>query len=297
MLCRVLGHCFVDRTHRVHSPLLQPGDVLLVKVTPPHVLVCASVPSLAGRNTISLSSEVRMESWFHVRSRRFLPLNLLLWLVKVLCRVVCCSKGGSIEVIEHQVHALGLAILQVVPNLDVSVDFNFDVGVRLSRQGSRLREATLANHLLVRIALAPRSVPNDALSLARARVATATSVVVVAVLVCVGSPREVMIAIRYTPPSHLLLHFVGIEIFEEVSLMSLVVAHVEGVACHVLLLSVKVFDHGQGVVVGTLLHRIRICRLLLDPASKATLVLDVADRVGWRLLNHSVSVCFDDLLS
>ena len=57
--------------------------------------------------------------------------------------------------------------------------------------------------------------------------------------------------------------------------MTLIVAHVEGVPCQVLLLPVEVLDHRQGIIVRTLLH-ILCVGVLLDSASEAALVLYLA---------------------
>lgn len=66
------------------------------------------------------------------------------------------------------------------------------------------------------------------------------------------------------------MHLVVVQILEKITFLPLVVRHVEGVACHVLLLPVEVFHHGQGVVVRTLLHGGCIGHL---PRSETALVL------------------------
>ena len=133
MLCWVL-HCFVDRAHIIDSDtsLLEPGDVLLVQIAPPHILVRTAVATLSGRHSVTLRSEICVEAWLNGRALRLLTLDLLCWLVEVLGGVVCSSKRGAIEVIEHEVHALCSSILKIVPHFDVSVDLNLDVGISLA---------------------------------------------------------------------------------------------------------------------------------------------------------------------
>ncbi len=70
------------------------------------------------------------------------------------------------------------------------------------------------------------------------------------------------------------MHFVRIQVLKEIALLSLVIGDIESIPGHiVLLLSVEVFNHWQGVVIGALLHCSRICHLT---ATKTTLVLDLA---------------------
>jgi len=96
--------------------------------------------------------------------------------------------------------------------------------------------------------------------------------------------------------SHLLLHFVGVQVFEEVAFLPLVVAHVESVPCYVLLLSVEVFYHWQSVIIWALLHGVCITRLL-HTSTETTLVLDLSWGMGRRLLVHSIGVRFHYLLA
>ena len=109
-------------------------------------------------------------------------------------------------------------------------------------------------------------------------------------------PCEVVITVWGGSTGHLLLQLVRVEVFEEVALLTLVITHVKGVACHVLLLSVKVFDHGKGIIVGALLHLVHVTRLLYS-SCEAALVLDLPRRVVLRLLNHPVGICFYNLLT
>jgi len=91
------------------------------------------------------------------------------------------------------------------------------------------------------------------------------------------------------------VHLVLVEVFEQISFLSLVVGHVEGVARHVLMLAVKVFDNRQGVIVGTLLERSCVGHLA---GAKAVLVLDLlTQRVLRRRLDHSVRIRLHNLLS
>ena len=100
---------------------------------------------------------------------------------------------------------------------------------------------------------------------------------VVAMAPGAACPSEVMVPIRHVATANLLLYFVGVQVFKQVSLLPLVVTDVESVPRHVLLLSVKVFYHRQSVVIGALLHRIRVA-CLLDATSETTLVLYVLSR-------------------
>lgn len=128
--------------------------------------------------------------------------------------------------------------------------------------------------------MATWTVPNDALDLARARVATAS----VCVTTAVSGTCEVVVAVRSAALLLglrllllllLLVHLICVQILEQVALLSLIITDIEGVACHVLLLAVEVLDHGQGVVIGALLHRSRITRRLLHTLPKTVLVLDL----------------------
>ena len=70
---------------------------------------------------------------------------------------------------------------------------------------------------------------------------------------------------------HLLVHLVCIQVFKEITFLTLVIRNIECIARHVvLLLTVEVFNHRQGIVIRTLLHSGRICHL---PPTKATLML------------------------
>mgnify|MGYP007095122921 CR=1 FL=1 len=75
------------------------------------------------------------------------------------------------------------------------MNFDFDVRVSLTRQGTRLRESTLVHELIRARArvLATGAVPDDSLHLARARVASAACVPIP-----VASSREIVIAVRST---------------------------------------------------------------------------------------------------
>jgi hypothetical protein len=134
-LCRMLVHGLIDRAHRVSpngATVLQILDVLLVKVSPSHVLICAAVSTFSGRHSVSLSSEVVPETCLLSRACRFLSLYLLCGLVEVLSGVVRRAEGRAIEVIEHKVHTLSLSVLEVVPDFDVTMHLDFNVSVSLS---------------------------------------------------------------------------------------------------------------------------------------------------------------------
>lgn len=110
----MFSHRFIDRTHRVCSTSLQILLVLLVKITAAHVLVSTAVSTLSRWYTVTLGPEVHTEPRGHflLSLLRLLPsLYLVARFVEVLSRVVCRSKGRSVEVVEHQVHILRLLVL------------------------------------------------------------------------------------------------------------------------------------------------------------------------------------------
>ena len=97
----------------------------------------------------------------------------------------------------------------------------------------------------------------------------------------------------------LLVHLVGVQVFEQVPLLPLIITDVEGVARHVvLLLPVEVLNHGQSIIIRALLHGGCIARSLLDALTKAVLVLDLlSGRVRHRRLHHTISVCLHYFLA
>ena len=104
---------------------------------------------------------------------------------------------------------------------------------------------------------------------------------------------------RSTAPSlviELLLHFIGVEVLKEVSLLPLVIAHVKGVTRHVVvLLTVKIFSCWQRVVVWARLH----CGLIASHSvAEATLMLYLSRRVVRAgPLDHPISVSFHYFLT
>ena len=133
----ILGNRLIYWVHR-HSTCatLQVLDVLFMQVATSHILICTTIASLAGRNSVSLWSEIHSETASFDRlsllSRLLTSFYLLAWLVKVLRSVVRRPKRWSVKVVKHQIHVLGLFVLQIVPNLDVTMNFYFDMCISLS---------------------------------------------------------------------------------------------------------------------------------------------------------------------
>ena len=122
-----------------------------------------------------------------------------------------------------------------------------------------------------------RAVPDDALDLSRSIIASSL------IHVSTACSSKVVVAIRDSSLSLVLVHFTGVQVFEQIALLALIITNIEGVACHiVLLLSVEVLDHRQRcVVIGTLLHGL----IMLHTCSEAILVRILARRVSHRRLN------------
>ena len=79
--------------------------------------------------------------------------------------------------------------------------------------------------------------------------------------------------ISWTSPTalviELLLHFIGVEVLEQVALLPLIITDIERVSCNVVLLTVKIFTGWQRVVIRTCLHGSLIARRSI---AKATLM-------------------------
>ena len=96
----------------------------------------------------------------------------------------------------------------------------------------------------------------------------------------------------------LLLVFIGVQVLEQVALLSLIITDVEGITCHVLLLTVEILNHGQGIVIRALLHGSCITGRLLDTLTKTVLMLDLlAGRVCHGSLLDAICVCFHYFLA
>lgn len=89
----------------------------------PHILLCTSVTTFPSWEPVSI--------------------NLMMWSlsitrIKVLSSVILLiSIGGSIEVVEHQIHILHLYRLQMVLYVLISMYFNFYVSISLPRHCTR----------------------------------------------------------------------------------------------------------------------------------------------------------------
>lgn len=281
-----------------------------MQITSSHVLICTAVTSFASGDTVTFGAEVHAEvarlNRLSLISRLLLSsLDLITRLVKVLSCVVCRAKRRAIKVVEHQIHVLCLLVLQIVTNLYVPMHLYFDMCISLPGQSSRLRKATLVHKLLIArclLLLASRSVPYDSLHLSWAWVAPAhVLTIVIASLVVATSASEVMIAWRVSSSLllHLLVHFVCIQVFKEITFLTLVIRNIECITRHVvLLLAIEVFNHGQGIVIWTLLHGCRIRHL---SPTKATLMLYLLLLLAWWVLrwrlDNTICVCLHNLLA
>ena len=138
VLSRMFSHCFIDRTHGIcSSAALQILDVLLMEITSSHILVRTAVAPFSGRNSVTLSSKIHSETslWHFLCPVGGLlaRLDLITWFIEVLGRVIGWTEGRPVKVVEHKIHVLSLFVLKVISDLDVSVHFNLDMGVSLSR--------------------------------------------------------------------------------------------------------------------------------------------------------------------
>ena len=126
-----------------------------MKITPAHVLICTSIASLSRWHAVPFRPEIHPKARRHVlfsldaNQRLLASLDLLTGFVEVLSRVVRRAEGRAIEIVKHQVHILGLLVLQVVANLNVAVHLDLYVSVGLPREGSRFRESTLVHELMI----------------------------------------------------------------------------------------------------------------------------------------------------
>ena len=100
-----------------------------------------------------------------------------------------------------------------------------------------------------------------------------------------------------------LLHFIRVQVLEQVALLALVIAHIECVASDVLVLSVEVLNHGQSVVIGAGSHRVLVLIVVaattargIHAVAKAVLMADLPWRVVGAGLDHSISIRLHDLL-
>ena len=106
-----------------------------------------------------------------------------------------------------------------------------------------------------------------------------------------------MVAIRDSSLGLMLVHFSCIQVFEKIAFLALIIANIESIASHVLLLAVEIFDHWERcVVIGTLLHGWPVV-VMLHTRSKAILVRDLARRVSHRRLNDSIRVGLHNFLA
>ena len=100
-----------------------------------------------------------------------------------------------------------------------------------------------------------------------------------------------------------LLHFILVQVLEQVAFLALVIAYIECVASDVLMLSIEVLDHGQSVVIGTGSHRVFVLIVVAATAAggihavaKAVLMADLPWGVSWASLDHAISIRLHNLL-
>ena len=100
-----------------------------------------------------------------------------------------------------------------------------------------------------------------------------------------------------------LLHFILVQVLEQVAFLALVIAYIECVASDVLMLSIEVLDHGQSVVIGTGSHRVFVLIVVAATAAggihtvtKAVLMADLSRGVGRASLDHTISVGLHNFL-
>ena len=126
LLLRLL---YVDRVQR---------NVSFVQIATSHILIRWSVSSFPCRNSVTFSCTflIRICSLIRLTS-----IAAIVRFVEVLGGVVCRSrKTWPVKVVEHQIHIFAFLHLQVVPNFNVPVYLNFNVGVGLARHSPRLRK-------------------------------------------------------------------------------------------------------------------------------------------------------------
>jgi len=106
----------------------------------PYILIRTSIPALSGRQTVAVDvagHHPGVRGWLVVDVAR--PTAVAL--VKVSASAILLLlllQGGTVEVVEHQVHVRLLLPLQMFDNSLIFVNFNPDVSVCLPRQSSRL---------------------------------------------------------------------------------------------------------------------------------------------------------------
>ena len=100
-----------------------------------------------------------------------------------------------------------------------------------------------------------------------------------------------------------LLHFILVQVLEQVAFLALVIAYIECVASDVLMLSIEVLDHGQSVVIRTGSHRVFVLIVVAATAAggihtvtKAVLMADLSRGVGRASLDHTISVGLHNFL-
>ena len=213
MFIQIFINSLVDRAHSCSSsrgagrtsPCLQVLQIFLVKVSTTHVLISTAITAFTSGDSVALSSEIISEVgviWPHWTSEARVwhgrGLICVTWFVEVLSGIIGRTERRSVEIVKHQIHVLSLLVLQVVTNLDITVNLDLDVGIGLAGKGAWFRETTLMHHLiLVRTSLpfSSRTVPDDSLDLARTRVL----LLLLLLLLTSAGPCEVMISVGNSP--------------------------------------------------------------------------------------------------
>ena len=97
-------------------------------------------PHVSPSEVLLRTAVTSLTSWYTITLRAVLWSLYLRYLLLLLLEVISLLGSAIVEIIEHQVHVLCLFHFQVVVNLFVPVNFNFDVNICLSRHGSRFVE-------------------------------------------------------------------------------------------------------------------------------------------------------------
>ena len=94
------------------------------------------------------------------------------------------------------------------------------------------------------------------------------------------------------------MHLVCVQVFEKVTLLTLIITDIESISSHVLLLTVEILHHRQGVIIWTLLHHgtSTYCLSLLNLAEAILVLYLLTWRMAHRCLHYSIRISFHDFL-
>jgi hypothetical protein len=95
-------------------------------------MLCTSVTSFPGRHSITSLNSL------------FIIWTLSITLVKVLtCTACILIESRTIEIVEHEIHIFTLLSLQMINNVLIAMNFNFNMSISLAGESSRLGELFL----------------------------------------------------------------------------------------------------------------------------------------------------------